>query len=135
MTRSSVAAWVVCLAVLSFGPLVVAQSGGEPAAQPSPTPPQTASPPIQLLLTGCLKRANDGGYRLTDHNGITWQLSSTSVDLAEHVNHSVTITGKPTELSKQQAAQNQSSDSGKAGNTPRGLQVLTLKMLSNSCTR
>jgi len=130
MSRRSIAIWVMCLAMVSLVPAVRGQTAAEPAAPPSAAPPQTMSPPIQLLLTGCLKRANDGGYRLTDANGVTWLLSSKSVDLAAQLNHSVTVTGKPTVVAKEQA-----KDQANDGSSVRSLQVLTVKMLSNSCTR
>ena len=130
MSRRSIAIWVMCLAMASGVPAVRGQTAAEQAPQPSAAPPQTMSPPIQLLLTGCLKRANDGGYRLTDSNGITWLLSSKGVDLAAQLNHSVTVTGKPTVVAKEQA-----KDQANDASYVRSLQVLTVKMLSNSCTR
>ena len=120
MSRRSIAIWVMCLAMVSLVPAVHGQTAAEQAAPPSAAPPQTMSPPIQLLLTGCLKRAN----------GITWLLSSKSVDLAAQLNHSVTVTGKPTVVAKEQA-----KDQANDGSSVRSLQVLTVKMLSNSCTR
>jgi hypothetical protein len=108
------------------------QSAGTPNGQANP--PGIASPPIQILVTGCLKRGNEGGYYLTDHNGNTWELSSKTVNLAEQVMHAVSITGKPLTLS-QEAGNPPGKQAGSGGKPSHGLQVLTLKMLSNSCTR
>lgn len=127
---------LVTLAVLGWGLSLGAQLGGTQYGQSDTNPPRTASPPIQIAVTGCLKRGNEGGYRLTDQNGTTWQLTSQTVDLGEHLNHVVTVTGKPAPTPKQQEANSQQSGAPEAGSKPSpGLRVLTLKMLSNSCTR
>ena len=114
-----------------------AQSGQTTPEQSSTAgPPRTASPPIQILVTGCLKRASDGGYYLTDANATTWQLSSNTVNLADHVMHAVSIAGKPASLVKSQpSASEPTGKPGNADNSAHQLQVITLKMLSNSCTR
>jgi hypothetical protein len=126
---------LVTLAVLSLGLSLRAQLGGTQYGQSATNGPGPISPPIQIAVTGCLKRGNEGGYRLTDQNGTTWQLTSETVNLAEHLNHVVTVTGKPAPTPKQQEANSQSGTT-EAGSRPSpGLRVLTLKMLSNSCTR
>jgi len=127
---------LVTLAVLSLGLSLRAQSSATPGGQSDTNPPRTVSPPIQIAVTGCLKRSNEGGYRLTDHNGTTWLLTSDTVNLAEHLNHSVTVTGKPVTTPKQQEANSQQGGTAEGGSKPSpGLRVLTLNMLSNSCTR
>jgi hypothetical protein len=127
---------LLTLAVLGLGLSLHAQSTATPGGQSDTNPPRTASPPIQIAVTGCLKRGNEGGYRLTDRNGTTWQLTSDTVNLAEHLNHSVTVTGKPATTAKQQEASGQQGGTAEPGSKPSpGLRVLTLSMLSNSCTR
>jgi hypothetical protein len=88
------------------------------------------SPPIQVAVTGCLKRGNEGGFRITQ-NGTTWRLIAKDVDLAGQLNHVVTVTGKLAPLPPQPGENSENE----AGNPSHGLRVLTLKMLSNSCTR
>lgn len=121
---------LVILAILSLGLAVRAQSSATPGGQSETTPPSTMSPPIQVAVTGCLKRGNEGGFRITQ-NGTTWRLIAKDVDLAGHLNHVVTVTGKLAPLPPQQGANSENE----AGNPSHGLRVLTLKMLSNSCTR
>lgn len=119
MKRLGRALSVAVLILFAFAP-------GSPAQQA----PGTMSPPIQILLTGCLRRSNSGGYRLTDQNGTTWELTSHNVNLAEHVFHAVSVTGKPTTPATPQ------NDKSESNSSPsRSLQVLTLKVLSPSCTR
>lgn len=130
--RPALMSALVILAILGLGLALRAPSGATQSGQSDTNPPRTVSPPIQLVVTGCLKRSNEGGYRLSDQNGTTWQLTSKDVNLAEHLNHVVTVTGKPATTPKQQEANSQPSE---AGNPSPGLRVVTLKMLSNSCTR
>jgi len=124
---------LVILATLSLGLALRAQSSATPGGQSDTTPPTTMSPPVQIAVTGCLKRGNVGGFRITDQNGATWMLISKDVDLSEHLNHVVTVTGKPAPMPPQQQGAN--SQQGEGGTSAHGLRVLTLKMLSNSCTR
>jgi hypothetical protein len=124
------------LACLVTQPAAYAQSEGAQPGQSSPNPPGMVSPPIQILVSGCLKRGSDGGYYLSDRNGTTWQLTSDKVNLAEHVMHAVTVTGKPGGIPKQPETGNQPGQPAQSSGSPSpGLRVLTLKMLSNSCTR
>jgi hypothetical protein len=44
--------------------------------------------------TGCLRKSLDAKiYTLTDENGKLWDLRSSTVSLAAHVGHTVTVTG------------------------------------------
>ena len=129
-----------CLLLLMGFPLATflwGQYGAAQNDQAAGNPPTTMSTHHQLLVTGCLKKG--GGPRdfyITDQNGKTWKLTSDSVNLAEHVNHSVTITGKEAAMPKQQEGKEQESEKNESGGkSSAGLRVLTLKMLSPSCTR
>jgi len=57
------------------------------------------------------------------------------VNLAEHVNHSVMVTGKPIATTPEQGSNGQAAKTGNGGKPFPGLRVLTLKLLSPSCTR
>ncbi len=126
----------IVIVAMGFGILpagLSAQSSETQSGQTQANPPRMATPPIQILVSGCLRRGHDGGYYISDRNGITWALSSTAVDLSAQVMHAVTVTGKPAGLT--QPPPQSSQPSGNAASSPHGLQVLTLKILSNSCTR
>ena len=46
-------------------------------------------------VTGCLSNGDKSGeYNLKTSDGSTWEVKSTAVKLADHVGHTVTITGK-----------------------------------------
>ena len=136
--RSTFIAILALEIAVGISPGMVAQSQAN-AAQSVPAqanPPGIATPPIQILVTGCLKRGHDGGYYISDRNGITWMLSSAKVDLAAHVMHAVTVTGKPAGLSQPPPQSNQAgSNAGNGSGSEHELHVPTLKELSNSCTR
>jgi len=121
---------------ISPGVIAQSQSDAAPSASTQANPPGIATPPIQILVSGCLKRGHDGGYYISDRSGITWMLSSTKVDLAAHVMHAVTVTGKPAGLSQPPPQSNQTGSTAESGSgSQHELHVLTLKELSNSCTR
>lgn len=94
-----------------------AQRTNEPTAEP----PANITTSHQILVRGCLKRGNEAGtYVISDQNGTTWELvsGSSGVDLSKHIFHSVSIAGKEVPV-------------------PAGheLRVLSLQVLSRSCTR
>jgi hypothetical protein len=138
---SQVWSWLGKSQLSSFNPQTGDQTRDVPlkpmpdkgAQQSAANPPGTATPPLQVLVTGCLKRSSDGGYYLTDANGTTWQLSSDSMNLGDHVMHVVSVAGKPATLAKSEPSQGGKPDA--ADNSARSLSVVTLKMVSNSCTR
>ncbi|MGB7552933.1 MAG: hypothetical protein WBM04_01065 [Candidatus Korobacteraceae bacterium] len=88
-------------------------------------------------ITGCLKKGTEeGGYHITDKNGNMWDLSSKSVDLSEHVNQTVSVSGheKPrSNADEAKTEQGEKSESG--GNKYLDLRVAQLKMISPSCTQ
>ena len=137
MSRSCKFLALFVLATLCFCPSMPAQSAGAQNPQAATQPGRTATNPLQIALTGCLKRSSStGGYSIADQNGTTWELKSTSVNLAEHVNHSVTVTGKPVSQGAPQTSSRQESGSTQTGSKPQYvLRVLTLQLLSPSCTR
>jgi len=135
MTRlSKLAIGQAAFAFLALGSLLTAQSSSAQNGQSDATAGRTASPPLQILITGCLKRGNAAGeYSIADQNGTVWKLTSTTVNLAEQVNHSVSVGGKPVVTPRQ--AENNASGGQTEGRPQPTLRVLNLKMLSNSCTR
>lgn len=124
---------LVLVALFFVTPSSVAQNT---AAQNNQPGGGFATPPIQVEVTGCLKRGETGGYYVKDQNGHIWDLVSSKVNLSGQVEHSVAISGKPAALLHPQETQQESGrQTGTEGNHSTNLQVLTLKMLSPSCTR
>ena len=95
------------------------QSGVDPGG--------TVTNPLQIAVTGCLKHGAGEEYYIADKNGTTWKLVPNGVNLAEHVNQSVMITGKPATNAEQQGNKEQ------GGKPQVGLRVLRVKTVSLSC--
>jgi hypothetical protein len=124
------------LLFLSLSLLLAAQSGGAQTSQPGMSPGGVATTPLQIAVTGCLKQSHEThSYFIADQNGTTWKLTSSAVNLAEHVNHSVMVTGKPIATDQQQGSSDQAGKTDDGAKPQPSLRVLTLKLLSPSCTR
>ena len=97
------------------------------AQQPPATPDSAAQGSADrekagdTTVTGCLSQdAKDKDmYLITGEDGKTWNLKSTSVKLASHVSHKVTVSGK---AAKEAGA-----------GQPGDLTVSSLKMVSQTC--
>jgi hypothetical protein len=120
--------------VLSSGGVASAQAGAAAVSGQNSHPPANINTPHQLIIAGCLRRDSAGTYSLTGDTGKTWNLipGSDDVDLSKHVFHAVRITGKEAPAAKPPDA----ADNSQAQSPPPSvLRVLTLEVLSNSCTR
>jgi hypothetical protein len=89
----------------------------------------------QESATGCLSKGEEPrGFSLKDESGKTWELMSTNVKLADHVGHTVTVTGIQTKQSKTKEEKMEASEQKEAGGQPYSdLNVTKLKMVSESC--
>ena len=88
-----------------------------------------------VSATGCLQKGDEaGGYYLKDTDGKTWELTSKSVNLGEHVGHQVTVMGSPTHASKAKETKIATDEKKEAsGNEHSDLKVSKLEMVSESC--
>lgn len=111
------------------------QDNTKEAAQQNPKPP-TAS----KTVTGCLQRGREPGeLSITGEDGKTWELSSKSVKLEEHVGHQVTVTGSAHRESKAQEKAEEKKE-GQMENAAAkeeygDLRVTDLKMVSETCIK
>ena len=79
-----------------------------------------------VSVTGCLQKGDEAGeFSITGADGKTYGLRSTSVKLADHLGHKVTVTGraKPEEKEEKEKGSKEVAD----------LTVTNLKMVSTSC--
>jgi len=76
----------------------------------------------EMTVTGCLtKEAKEKNeFLISGEDGRTWGLKSTSVKLADHLNHKVTVTGKVTKKEHE-------------GKEAGDLKVSNLQMVSQTC--
>ena len=132
-----IAKWPAVLALVSFCSLLLCAQGTPQNAQSGAKTP-TAGTHHQVVVTGCLKRRNEPGhYYITDQDSRTWELSSTSVDLAKEINHVVSVSGHEKVLPKPETAKNSPNEKAAVGGDQFSyyLTVLELTTLSTSCTR
>lgn len=99
------------LAVIVLGPCVQ-------AARQSAT---TGKTPGTMTLSGCLQKANvKDRFGITGHDGKVYSLRSSSIKLADHVGHTVTVTGRL----KRDPARNDYDFEGSEVNEEYGKKVL-----------
>jgi len=92
-------------------------------------------------ITGCLAQGDSAKeFNLTADDGSTWEVRSSSVSLAEHVGHKVTVTGVVSHAkahNMKEDTKDMAHDAGmKKENTEHGhLKVTDVKMVSDSCSK
>ena len=91
-------------------------------------------------VTGCLQKGDEAGeFSITGEDGKTWELSSKSVKLDEHVGHQVTVTGSAHRESKaeEKAEEKKEGQMEKAGGKEEygDLRVTDLKMVRETCNK
>ena len=134
--RMRFTSWLIPLVLFSLCPfLLYGQSGGMQNDQPMSQNPMDGSHPA-MTVTGCLKAGNEqGGYYLTTSDGKVYELSG-KTDFSAHVNHTVTVAGRETMMSKSEESKMADSEKTEAGSKPYAdLRVTSLKMVSDSCSQ
>ena len=92
-------------------------------------------------ITGCLAKGDSADeFVLQAKNGSTWDVKSDSVALADHVGHTVAITGaveNSTMHNMKESAKDAAADTGmKKDNKEHGsLKATNVKMVSDSCSK
>jgi len=90
-------------------------------------------------ITGCLSQGDNAKeFNLRGEDGSTWEVRSSNKSLAEHVGHTVTVTGvvsNATAHNMKEDTKDMAHDTGmKKGNREHGhLKVTDLQMVSESC--
>ncbi len=116
----------VVFAGLSTGLLCAAPQMGNDKA----SAPQT--------ITGCVEKGSEtNGYYLISNGKKHWELyPGSGVSLAEHVGHTVTVTGTVAHRSAEQEKVSQPTEKEEAGNKQHAdLNVTSLKHVSDTCTK
>lgn len=90
-------------------------------------------------VTGCLQKGDEPEeFSITGKDGKSWELRSSTVKLADHVGHTVTVTGPITRESKaEESKEKKEGQMEKAsGKEEYGeLRVTNLKMVSQTCSK
>ena len=119
-------AWMILIVGLSSAPLY----GAPQTADEKASATQTA--------TGCLQKGTDpAAFFLISTEDKHWELYPNSdVSLADHVGHTVTVTGTLAKRSEAQEAKSQPYETKEAGERQHAdLQVSGVKMVSETCSK
>jgi hypothetical protein len=90
-------------------------------------------------ITGCLSQGDNAKeFNLTASDGSTWEVKSSNLSLADHVGHTVTVTGvvsNATAHNMKEDTKDMAHDAGiKKDNSEHGhLKVTDVQMVSDSC--
>jgi len=113
--------WLALLAFVSLLPMLLSaqETGGKHSA----------------CVTGCLKPGTDtGGYYLIGQDGKMYEFTGSAVNLAEHVGHTVTVTGHTVKLSEAQESKKVQSEKAEAGSIAYGdFRATGVTMVSANC--
>ena len=85
-------------------------------------------------VTGCLEQNGDD-YVVRTHDGSTWKLHAEGMNLAEHVGHSVKVTGTVDHAKMHQAKEAAKEKTGNENAEHGTMTVTNLKMVGHSCSR
>ena len=132
-------------AALAFTCLTTLVCLAQEAAKPDDTKQATAQEnqkpaTTSKTVTGCLQKGHKPGeLSITGEDGKTWDVTSKSVKLDEHVGHQVTLTGSAHRESKAQEKAEEKKEGQMekaAGKEEYGdLRVTDLKMISETCSK
>ena len=87
-------------------------------------------------VTGCLQKGDQADqFSITGEDGMSWDLRSSTVKLADHVGHQVTVTGSPTREAKAEEKKEGQVENAARKEGLGELRVTDLKMVSPSCTK
>ena len=87
-------------------------------------------------VTGCLQKGDLADqFSITGEDGKSWDLRSSTVKLADHVGHQVTVTGSPTREAKAEEKKEGQVENAARKEGLGELRVTDLKMVSPSCTK
>ena len=111
---------LLLIGILSVG---LGGSGWAQAQRQKPSERDTTGKPV--TVSGCLQKGDEPGeYSIKGADGKAYGLRSTTVKLAGHLNHKVTVTGKTVKENEKEKNKNEED---------QHLNVTSLKMVSNSC--
>ena len=118
--------WIVVLVILSAALLYAApQMSGDKSSG-------------QKTVTGCLEKGQESqGFFLVTKAGEHWELyPSSGVSLADHVGHTVTVTGTVAHRTEAQEQKTRPTEKQEAGSRAHAdLQVSSVKHVSDTCSK
>jgi hypothetical protein len=127
--------WLVAAVFISFCPVALHAQGTMAPAAPAAKPMSS-----KVTVTGCLQKGDSADeFAIAGKDGKTWELSSKTVKLDEHVGHTVTVTGVRHHETKAEAAKEEKTEAKESKEAEAmeagDLNVTSLKMVSESCKK
>jgi len=105
-------------------------------AAPQENQEKSASKTKTKTVTGCLQKGDQPDqFSITGEDGKSWDLRSSTVKLADHVGHQVTVTGSPTREAKAEEKKEGQVENAARKEELGELRVTSLKMVSQSCAK
>ena len=102
----------------------------------APQESQEKSASKTKTVTGCLQKGDEPDeFSITGEDGKSWELRSSTVKLADHVGHQVTVTGSPTRETKAEEKKEGQVENAAEKKELGELRVTSLKMVSQTCTK
>ena len=87
-----------------------------------------------ITLTGCVQKGDNAEkFKLVAHEGSEWELEGDDVDLAKHVGHTVTLTGKVEHAKSSDQELERGVTTAADAKKKGALEVRNLDMISNTC--
>jgi hypothetical protein len=125
--------WMIPVLLTSLSPVALysaPQTADEKAEKAEKMPTKT-----RKTVTGCLQKGDEAeGFTITGKDGKVWELHSKKVQLAEHVGHTVVVSGTAANRSKEEEEKIEANEKKEYGEKEHGdLRVSSLKMVSESC--
>jgi hypothetical protein len=130
-----VSLWSVVALFISLCPIALHAQGTMAPETPAAKPMSS-----KVTVTGCLQKGDSADeFAIAGKDGKTWELSSKTVKLDEHVGHTVTVTGVRHHETKAEAAKEEKTEAKESKEAEAmeagDLNVTSLKMVSESCTK
>ena len=136
--------YFACTLLVSLVAVAQSTKQDDPATQDTAktnAPDKQAAKPAKgtTTVTGCLQKGDEAGeFSIAGEDGKSWGLRSSTVKLADHVGHKVTVAGTAGAESKAEAEKEKKE--GKVENAGQkveygDLRVTSLKMVSDTCAK
>lgn len=122
--KATIAA-ILVLGMVSWGSGLLAQTE---------EPKETTYQKVRVV-TGCLAKEGTNEYRLTTKDGSSWDVESDAVKMAEHVGHTVTLTGVVENPTLHGAKEDVKSKLDKNAKEHGHMTVTKLKVDSDNCKK
>jgi hypothetical protein len=129
---------ILCSIVLAvFASLTVfAQDAAKPSDSTAKTASQEKAATQPKIITGCLQKGDQPEqFSIIGEDSKSWDLRSSTIKLADHIGHLVTVTGSITREAKAEEKKEGQLEKAASKEELGEVTVTNLKMVSKSCAK